>query len=277
MSFIAVTVDPACRIDDAEVARACLAVDEQARELAALHGFEYTPVIPFAWDVLEKLDGEDLTAFIKGARLLTVLTDIGVPGAAGFHDHVAGVIFARVKAGDDWTVTFSHEVLEEIGDPTCDLYAPLSDGTEQALEMCDRVEGDTYRINGVLVSNYLLPSAFVPDSTGPWDKLGQLTKWDGMTGGGYTIVRRADGSEVNVWAETDHARAAADRKRAKASGRLARRLAGVVAHPASMSEPSENHTHVAAASVDSDAVAQVPAPKPAPKGKGRGKGKAARA
>jgi hypothetical protein len=46
-----------------------------------------------------------------------------------------------------------------------------------------------------------------------------------MTGGGYMIVRNADGSQVNVFAETDHGRARAESKRDKPSGRTARRLA----------------------------------------------------
>lgn len=225
MSFVAVTIDPECRVDEGVAVSTCLAVDEQAREFAAAHGCEYTPVIYFSWDVLEKLQGADLAAFVKGGRLCIVKLDIGVPGAAGFHDDVAGVIFARVEFGPDWSVVLSHEVLEEQLDPTCDRFAQLDGYREQALEACDRVEGDTYRIGDALVSNYLLPSAFVPTSEGPWDKLGQLRSWDGMTGGGYMIVRNHDGSEVDVFAETDHARARADQKRARPDTRLARRLA----------------------------------------------------
>lgn len=225
MPCIAVTVDPDCGISGAEAHAACQAVDTQAREFASSWGVEYTPVIYFALDVLQKLEGDELTAFATDCRLLTVQTSLDVPGALGFHTDVAGVIFARVLAGPEWTVTLSHEVLEEIGDSTCDIYLPLDDGREQAKESCDRVEGDTYRIDGVLVSNYLLPSAFVPDSAAPWDKLVQLTKWDGMTGGGYMIVRNADGSEINVFAETIHAKACVERKSARPDSRLARRLA----------------------------------------------------
>lgn len=225
MSCIAVTVDPACGIDDAAAQAACHAVDAQAREFADLWGVEYTPVVFFSHDVLDRLEGDELTAFTTDCRLLTVQASLDVPGALGYHDDIGGVIFARVQAGPEWTVTLSHEVLEEIGDATCDQWTQLSDGTEQALEACDRVEGDTYRIEGVLVSNYLLPAAFVPDSTGPWDKLVQLTRWDGMTGGGYVIVRDPDGDTRDVFAVTAHAKARAAAKRTKVGGRTARRLA----------------------------------------------------
>src|SRR5882724_9792629 len=103
--------------------------------------------------------------------MLTVEADIDTPGALGFHDDVNGVVFARVKyQGEETSVTLSHEVLEEMGDPACDLYLSLGDGREQAGEACDRVEGDTYSVDGVHLSNYLLLAAFQPDSTGPWDK-----------------------------------------------------------------------------------------------------------
>lgn len=276
MSFVAVTVDPACGVDEGEAARACLAVDEQARELAALYGVEYTPVIFFSWDVLEKLSGDDLTNFVAGARLCIVRPDIGVPGALGFHSDVGGVIFARVKFGPDWTVALSHEVLEQELDPACDAWMPLEDGREQAAEACDRVEGDTYRVGDVLVSNYLLPAAFVPDSAGPWDKLAQLTRWNDMTGGGYMIVRNADGSEVDVFAETDHAQARADRKRARVDTRLARRLAGPpdeVSGQASQNEETDVvPTRDELAAAEEELAARTPAK---PNGKGRGKRKRA--
>lgn len=228
MTFIAVTVEPDCDIKDEDAHAACVAVDVQAKEFADSWGVEYTPVIYFSPDVLTKLDGEDLTAFTTDARLLTVQKKLDVPGALGYHDDVAGVIFARVQAGPEWTVTLSHEVLEEIGDPTCDAYAPLGDGREQALEACDRVEGDSYLVHGIPLSNYLLPAAFVQDSPAPWDRLNVLTKWDGMSGGGYMIVRDREGGVTDVFAETNHAKAKVERKRARGAGRTARRLVAEV-------------------------------------------------
>jgi hypothetical protein len=239
MSIIAVTIDPDCGISDADAHAACQAVDAQAREFAQIHDVKYTPVIYFSTDVLSKLDGDELTKFVAESRLATVQTKLDVPGALGFHDDIAGVIFLRVQAGPEWSVTLSHEVLEEMLDPTCDEYTPLGDGRSQAKEACDRVEGDTYRGEGsVLLSNYLLPSAFVPDSAGPWDKLGQLTTWDGLTGGGYMIVRNEDGSDSEVDARTEHAKARVEAKRARTDSRVSRRCRPGVSGQVSQNKPA---------------------------------------
>lgn len=225
MSFVAVTVAPDVNVDKAAVERAVLAVDAQALEFSKVHGCDYTPVMFFSWDVLEKLEGDDLDNFAKNARLLTIENDIGEPGALGFHDDVRGVIYARVQFGAGWTETLSHEVLEEMLDPTCDQYVDMGDGRAQALEACDRVECDNYLVNGVAVSNYLLPAAFEPGSNGPWDKLGVLKAWDGMSGGGYTIVRDADGQVQNVFGHnTERAARVFAEKRGRASSRVMRRM-----------------------------------------------------
>jgi hypothetical protein len=229
VSFIAVTVEPDCDISDEEAHAACVVVDTQAYEFAKTWGVDYTPVVFFSNDVLMKLEGDELTKFVTDARLLTIQKALDVPGALGYHDDIAGVILSRVMAqGPDTWITLSHEVLEEIGDPTCDVFAPLGDGREQALEACDRVEGDNYVVDGVPLSNYLLPSAFQPDSEGPWDRLKVLTKWDGMSGGGYMIVRDRDGNVTDVFAETNHAQAKVATKLARAGSRTARRVAAEV-------------------------------------------------
>lgn len=240
MSFIAVTVEPDCGISDEDAHAACVAVDMQAFEFAQAWGVEYTPVMFFSTDVLTKLDGKELTKFVTDARLLTIQAKLDVPGALGYHDDIAGVIFSRVQAqGADTWITLSHEVLEEIGDPTCDVYTALGDGREQALEACDRVEGDNYVVEGVPLSNYLLPAAFQKDSAGPWDKLGMLQKWDGMTGGGYMIVRDRDGGVTDVFAETAHAQAKVEAKRARPDSRTSRRIAAEVPAPVPEADPIE--------------------------------------
>lgn len=228
MTQVVVTVDPACNADMARVNAWVEAVDAQAKEFCDVHGIEYTPLVLHAWDVLQALkDGAELDVFVADSRLLTIQPDVGVPGALGFHDDVAGVIFARVEyQGEATSVTLSHEVLEELLDPTCDKYAPLGNGTSQAVEACDRVEGDEYDAGDVKLSNYLLPSAFAPGSAGPWDNLGLLTTWDGMTGGGYTIIEDASGNTRNVFAQATHGEgyAALRAKRVRSSTRVARRF-----------------------------------------------------
>lgn len=234
MSQIVLTFDLACGMDERKAAFWADALDKQAQEFCEKWGCEYSPVTYYSTDVLQKLDGDELAAFVADSYLCTVQTSLEVQGALGFHDDVNGVIFAReLWQGDDTSVTLSHEILELLGDKTCDEYTGLGDGRKQAVEACDRVESDTYMETGtvgtdsmpVLVSNYLLPPAFVPDSAGPWDRMTRLTSWNGMTPGGYMIVQAADGSETQVFAETPEGYANAFKKRGKPVGRLSRRLA----------------------------------------------------
>lgn len=236
MTMIAVTVGNGCPADPAKVARWCAAADAQAQEFAEAWGVEYTPVVFFSADVLQALADDELAAFVADTRLLTIETDIGEPGALGFHDDVAGVIFARVEyQGDETSMTLSHEVLEEIGDPTCDAWRALGDGREQAFEACDRVEGDWYNVEvdgeHVKLSNYLLPAAFDPNGRRPFDRLGKLDVWDGMTPGGYTIIRDADGVTSDVFARGPAGEETAARRRNRAWSRTARRVTRKVSPP----------------------------------------------
>ena len=94
-------------------------------------------------------------------------------GALGYHDMTnADLPVAKIFAKDDqkyglsWSVTLSHEVLEMIADPFVDTTVFVQDGETTgnlvAFEMCDAVESDSfgYKINDVLVSNFVLPAFF---------------------------------------------------------------------------------------------------------------------
>lgn len=175
-------------LDDTEVAFWAEAANQQAREIAAAHGALYTPVVFFS-------ASDNLPA---DARVLTIRPEIDAPGALGYHTDEGGAIFAEVKyIGPDTSSVVSHEICEELIDPTCDLWAPFDIDHEQALEACDRVEGDSYQqdatvageTRSVALSNYLLPSAFGSAGRAPFDRLGKLTSQSGMTAGGYVIVR----------------------------------------------------------------------------------------
>lgn len=79
------------------------------------------------------------------------------------------------------SVTLSHECLELIEDPYCNAWHDMPDGrTEDARELCDRVEGDSYPIDGVSVSNFLGPRAF-RSGLGPFDFLGMQGDHRGLT------------------------------------------------------------------------------------------------
>src|SRR5215471_10194555 len=79
-----------------------------------------------------------------------------------------GFVFTELsrELGESWTVTLSHEALEMIGDPQTNLLIAGPHPTHPNLEvfhyfeMCDAVQDDTYEIDGVEVSNFLLPLYF---------------------------------------------------------------------------------------------------------------------
>ncbi len=120
------------------------------------------------------------------------------------------------------SATLSHEVLETIGDPYINWWADTPDGDEEAIELCDRVEGDAYAIGNVSVSNFLGPRAFSMGA-GPYDRLGLLANaWD-MTAGGYKI-RRQGGPSGTVTQVFGAKMPAWKRALVKASRRHQRRL-----------------------------------------------------
>lgn len=220
-------------LEDKTVAFFAEAWNVQACEIADAHGVEYTPVAFFG--TAEGLPAAD-------CRVLTIRAEIDAPGALGYHDDVGGAILAEVKFTAGADVTGSHEIAEELGDPRCDRWLPFDRDHEQAGELCDRVEGDSYvqpaTVLGetcqIRVSNYLLPSAFDPSGRAPFDRLGRLTAWNGMTPGGYVIVRDITSGQVgNVFAMAQPriisgpaAGPALAEKLARRGSRLLRRLRG---------------------------------------------------
>jgi hypothetical protein len=121
------------------------------------------------------------------------------PGAAAYHDRTEDgqpiLYFARdafdslTQGATSLSVGISHECLETAGDPGANRWADRTDGLEQALELCDKVEDTTYSVLGVTVSNWCLQSAFAPGAPAPWDHCRQLSSQDGRTQQGYDIVR----------------------------------------------------------------------------------------
>lgn len=132
-----------------------------------------------AWGVDAELDfvgtGKQPPA---GHWWLVVLDNSDVADALGYHDVTPeGLPLGKIFAGTDklygnqWTVTASHELLEMLGDPAINLTAlsmtefevtqPVV-GRLWAYEVCDPCEADEdgYKIDGVLVSDFVYPSWF---------------------------------------------------------------------------------------------------------------------
>jgi hypothetical protein len=97
----------------------------------------------------------------------------GVSGALGYHSQnhgntPYGFVYLDVckEYGEVWTCTLSHEVLELLADPTASMTVTGPSPRNAArsvyfdLEVCDPTQGDSYRIDGVVVSNFVGRSYF---------------------------------------------------------------------------------------------------------------------
>jgi hypothetical protein len=142
-----------------------------------------------------------------GAWWLAVLDDSDAAGALGYHDLTdaglpLGKIFAGSdrRAGDRWTVTASHELLEMLADPDINL-AAITEGrdgtlTVYAYEICDPCEADRlgYSIDGVLVSDFVHPAwfeSFRRSGGARFDQRGRIKRPFQVLPGGYLSVYRA--------------------------------------------------------------------------------------
>ena len=125
---------------------------------------------------------------------LTVNLTSDTPGALGWHDlHPGGLPYGEVFAGDDarfgasLSVTITHELAEMRVDPW--ITSMWFDGQRYWLrEVGDPVEDDLYAfdINGVLVSDFVLPSFYSIKRPPPYDYCGRLRRGcPSLLSGGY--------------------------------------------------------------------------------------------
>lgn len=143
------------------------------------------------------------------AHPVTVVDAIGdqPAGVLGYHTESKGIQWGVVAAGPvldagrevlagDWSVAsvISHEVIELLVDPACNLWASDGGARAYSFEACDPVEAPTYQLDGVSVSNFVLPAWFDPNRTsGRVDHLGLLRASFTMLPGGYCVWMDAGG------------------------------------------------------------------------------------
>jgi hypothetical protein len=113
-----------------------------------------------------------------------------------------GTVFAALdlQSGGSWTVTLSHELLEMLADPWINWCAQGSDGRIYALEVCDAVETDRlgYRIDEVLVSDFITPSWFEPTRADRVDFKRRISKPLQLASGGYISVLDEGGRWIQM-------------------------------------------------------------------------------
>ncbi|MSR63590.1 MAG: hypothetical protein EXS08_14225 [Planctomycetes bacterium] len=132
---------------------------------------------------------------MRGDAVLYLWDGADVENAIGYHtannDGVPfGFVFTDIAAslGEPWSVTLSHEALELIGDPETNLLAMGPHPAEPGrivfhwFEMCDAVQTETYAIDGVDVSNFVLPLYFTTSN-----EVGSRNDFLGRIHGGKTL------------------------------------------------------------------------------------------
>lgn len=155
-------------------------------------------------------------------------------GFLGYH-FVDGLPVTYVFAKDDidengeFSSTLSHEILEMLADPDANLYAQgffRDKGGRRhrafvSYEVCDPVEASFYKIDGVRVSNFVLPEWFEPehkDDDMKMDYMGELNGPFQLARGGYLDLLR-NGKPKTIWGEKA--------KRNKVRHRMHRRVSGL--------------------------------------------------
>lgn len=63
---------------------------------------------------------------------------------------------------------------------------------------CDAVQGLSYEVGGVRVSDFVYPEWFIPGSDGPFDHMRVLTKPFEIHPSGYAAIRRVNGGRVTA-------------------------------------------------------------------------------
>lgn len=182
---------------DAEVSAAVSAINKQLQQ-------HFNP----AWDLLTSCAfvGSVIPDNPDGSprRLMVVADTSDQVGALGYHTvdnkgAPVGFVFAKTTKddGEDWRTTLSHEILEMAADPwlfSIAVHNTVVHGVRTQefwpVEMCDAVQGESYLIDGIPVSNFVLPTFFNSGFSGKVDYLDLAKHAFVLTKGGYSAVMR---------------------------------------------------------------------------------------
>lgn len=134
---------------------------------------------------------------LRGDAVMYLWNETDVDDAIGYHFQNArgvpfGFVFTEIarSIGEPWSVTLSHEALELIGDPETNLLVMGPHPSEDRdvfhwFEMCDAVQAESYEIDGIAVSNFLLPLYFT--GTRDTDEVGARNDYLGRSFFGETL------------------------------------------------------------------------------------------
>lgn len=190
----------------------------------------------------EKQPSKTTLLDLRGDAILYLWSKTDVDDALGYHDQNArgipyGFVFTDLakKLGESWTVTLSHEALELIADPDVNLLVmgPHPTKPDKTVfhwyEMSDAVQSETYKIDGVEVSNFVLPLYFTgsDEPGGRNDFLGHSHKGKtlnsfGINPGGYIGFYDPETGEHDTFSRPGD-KAARKRLKIKGEAKAARR------------------------------------------------------
>lgn len=191
--IISVINHTAGQVSDEELQNAIRAINRQIRE-------DYEPYWHIGGELrLEGKSGakpsKQNLSDMRGDAVLYLWNAVDVNDALGYHDAnnrgiPYGFVFTELakQLGENWSVTLSHEALEMLGDSEVNLLVQGPHPAEPSravfhwYEMCDAVQAETYEIDGVAVSNFVLPLYF----TGG-DEIGGRNDFLGRTYKGKTL------------------------------------------------------------------------------------------
>jgi hypothetical protein len=227
------------KLEDEEMQRAIRAINRQIDEDFEPHwSLGATLRLEGRSGSKPKLEAADM----RGDAIIYVRTAVRVDDALGYHDTYHrgipfGVVFTELSAelNENWTTTLSHEALELIGDPEVNLLVmgPHPRDSKRDVfhwyEMCDAVQDEVYDIDGVEVSNFVLPLYFTgsEERGGRNDFLGRrhdgkTLRSFGVNPGGYIGFFNPQTGKHHMF-EIEGDKRAIERKKIKLRARRARR------------------------------------------------------
>ena len=160
-----------------------------------------------AWGITATVDAFESLDQVPVSYYPMIIRDQLPAGAAGIHLDQDFTPYALIRPSNRWTLTASHEALEMLADPfgirleAADSIKPDQGLVEYLVEVCDASEAVpfSYRINGVVVSDFYLPSFFDPVTNGRvrYSFTGAISRPLEVVKGGYLSWR--DPSTRHWW------------------------------------------------------------------------------
>lgn len=228
------TINRSTRLTDEEVLPVIRAINRQIQEDFCPY-WSLSASLRLEGRIGKKID-RNTPADMRGDGVLYLADEADIQGALGYHEAnfrgiPYGFVFLDVcqNLGEEWSVTLSHEALEMIGDAQGNLLVqgPHPEDAKKEVfhwfEMCDAVQSQTYYIDGVGVSNFVLPAYFTlsEEEGGRNDFLAKKTDGKGLSSfgicaGSYIgFYNPASGKHETCWGADD----AQAKERSKAKGK----------------------------------------------------------